>query len=577
MDTDVDIEKPTISERGVQLSILFPDNWRRLFFTGLILTVLSIIHVLVGMQVRGVYGFSFDDSWIHVQYARSIFEGTPWEYSTDIPSTGSSAPLWSVILIPIFLFGYARDTIVTSVLVISSLFYIVDTFLVGELVKQHTKRWQSGVLAQAVFILVPRNAGLMLSGMETPLGMLMFLLALYLLPKEDMKYDPVLGLIAGLAYLCRPEFVLIAALCFPIRAIYLLYKDRLNPKRVLSILSMFALAVVVVAPWVLHCLNTTGLPLPDSYYSKMRWGVTEEAVAIWRFFWFIVWIPLEPYLLLGFLAGIVLAAKGHPFEGIMSISLFVLYETTMPATALLFAARYIVPLFDLLAISFVSGGTIFLNWFLGWRQERKSAMLVFIVASSCMLFIYSFLVYAYSLSFMAILAIVIVVFLYIIKKPAENEKHVYIFLIIVILFFPSLESYNFHIDIHARQTENISTMQVYLAQWASAELPENATIATYDVGAIGYFFYPRTVIDLYGLVTPKILHNLTSLIDVVLWLKELDCNYIMFYVEWMVGYTWALRNVGAATIELERAHLDDNVVCGTDNMSIYEIDWDYYS
>jgi hypothetical protein len=162
------------------------------------------------------------------------------------------------------------------------------------------------------------------------------------------------------------------------------------------------------------------------------------------------------------------------------------------------------------------------------------------------------------------------------KSPKGNEKLIAIILVVSVLFFPSIESYIFHIDIHARQTENISTMQVTLAQWASENLPENATIATYDVGAIGYFFYPRTVIDLYGLVTPQILHNLTDLHDQVVYLREIGCNYMMFYVEWMVGYIRALRGVGAAPIELTRAHLDDNVVCGTDNMAIYEIVWDYY-
>jgi hypothetical protein len=122
METDIEIEKLSVIKKERKAFEMVPNDWRRLFLAALVMTVISILHVFLGMQVRGVYGFSFDDSWIHVQYARSIFVGAPWEYSTDIPSTGSSAPLWSVVLVPIFLLGFARDTIVTAVLIISSIF-----------------------------------------------------------------------------------------------------------------------------------------------------------------------------------------------------------------------------------------------------------------------------------------------------------------------------------------------------------------------------------------------------------------------------------------------------------------------
>ncbi|MFW9793463.1 MAG: hypothetical protein ACFFEE_04100 [Candidatus Thorarchaeota archaeon] len=495
----------------------------------IIITVASIFHVQYIMAAWGIYGFSFDDSWIHVQYARTIFEGRPWEYAMGIPSTGSSGPLWSVVMTPIFLFGYGHDTVVTSVLVLSGFLYTIDVFLVGEIVKQHTGRWQYAILGQVIFVLVPRNAGLMLSGMETPLGMLMILLALLILPRPDWKYDIILGVVAGFAYLCRPEFVLIAATCLPVRALTVLYQDRQKKRRFLTVLMMFALAAIVVLPWILHCYNTTGLPLPDSYYSKLRWGVAQADIDLWNFFWFAVWFPSEPYLILGFVGGfVILVAKRRPYELLLIASLYALYRLTMPGMSFLFAARYLVPLFDIIAIAFTCGLVLILEK--TFKTVSKSESL--------------------DVDITTLLTITV----------------------ILLLFTPSIASCFGYIDHHANQAKNIEEMQVHLSLWIQDNIPENATIATYDVGALG-FFAKGTVLDTYGLVTPPLLHYYTNPNTQSQYLHEMNCTYIMFYEEWFLYLRIAIVNEGGTVTELYSVHLDDPVVVGTPNMAVYQIDW----
>ena len=507
----------------------FLNSWRLRFLTALAIAMGSIMHVLIVMGLWGVFSFAFDDSWIHVQYAKSIFEGNAWQYAYGIPSTGSSAPLWSVILAPIFIFGYSHDVVVISVLVIASFLYFVDIFLVGEIVYQHTENWGAAILGQIIFILVPRNAGLMLSGMETPLGMFFLLFALLILPRPEWKYDLLLGVVAGLAYLCRPEFVLIAATCLPVRMLGVLYKEKLNPKRLLSFLAMFAVAALIVLPWILHCLNTTGLPLPDSYYSKMRYGHDEEALAFWNFFWYKAWFPNEPYLIFGFIGGAMLTIiKRRPYELILATSFFLLYQMTMPATSLLFDARYLVPLFDILSIAFVSGLTIIIAK-------------VFSIPSIKTYF-------------------------------TGKEKMIITLGIIFLLFAPSILLYFQHVEIHANQVKNIEEMQVTLSLWARENIPEGEVIATYDVGAIGYFA-KSMVLDTYGLVTPIFLHEYPNSTAQVKYLEEIGCNYIMYYVQWFDYFRIPLYYQGATVQELYRAHLSDNVVCGSNDMAIYRIYW----
>jgi arabinofuranosyltransferase len=505
------------------------NSWKFALLTSLIITLASIIYVQSVMASWGVYGFSFDDSWIHVQYARTIFEGRPWQYAWGIPSTGSSGPLWSVVLSPIFIFGYGHDTVVTSVLVISGALYIIDVFLVGEIIRQHTERWQYLVLGQVLFVLVPRNAGLMLSGMETPLGMMLILLALLFLPRPEKKYDLTLGVVAGLAYLCRPEFVLIAVLCLPIRSIIVLYRDKLKKERILTVAVMFALAALVVLPWVLHCYNTTGLLLPDSYYSKMRWGVTQDAIDLWDFFWFQVWFPSEPYLVLGFVGGVaILVLKRSPYELVLVTSLYALYRLTMPGMSLLFAARYLVPLFDLLSIAYTCGIALCIERFISTKSLRN---------------------------------------------PLEMQYRTFMVVVIIsMLFLPSIVSTHWYTNVHANQVKNIEEMQVHLSMWIRDNVPADAVIATYDVGALG-FFARGIVLDQYGLVTPPLLHNYTTLNEQVNYLKVMNCTYIMYYVEWFQGLRFTIIAQGGFITELYRAHLDDNVVCGTDNMAVYQITW----
>jgi hypothetical protein len=505
------------------------ESWKFILFTAVPITLVTIIYVQYVMAAWGIYGFSFDDSWIHVQYARTIFEGRPWEYAWGIPSTGSSGPLWSVVLTPIFLFGSSHDAIVTSVLTVSGLMFIIDTFLAGEIVRQHTGRWQYAVFGQIIFVLVPRNAGLMLSGMETPLGMMMLLLALLVLPRPEWQYDILLGVVVGFAYLCRPEFVLLAALCLPVRSLIMLYRDKDRKKRFLTLTAMFAIALLVVLPWILHCYNTTGLPLPDSYYSKLRWGVNQEMIDLWNYFWFIAWIPTEPYLSLSFVgAGALLIMKRRPYELIMIVSLYALYRLTMPSMAFLFAARYLVPLFVIMAIAFFCGFAIIIERLFKVKSLKDAANVDF-----------------------TILVTIAVTFM---------------------LLSPSVVSSIFYVDHHAHQAKNIEEMQVHLTSWILENVPDNATIATYDVGAIGYFA-KGTVLDLYGLVTPIVLHNLTSLRDVAEYLREVNCTYIMFYIEWFVGYHVALVSEGATVTELYRVTLTDPVVVGTPNMAVYQIEW----
>lgn len=53
----------------------------------------------------GAFGFPLDDAYIHQTYARNLAEEGRWSYESGRPSSGSTAPLWTLALTPAYLLG----------------------------------------------------------------------------------------------------------------------------------------------------------------------------------------------------------------------------------------------------------------------------------------------------------------------------------------------------------------------------------------------------------------------------------------------------------------------------------------
>src|SRR3990172_5825993 len=60
-------------------------------------SLVASIYLLTSHLTNGL-GFPLDDSWIHQTYARNLALRGEWAFRPGIPSAGSTAPLWSVLL-----------------------------------------------------------------------------------------------------------------------------------------------------------------------------------------------------------------------------------------------------------------------------------------------------------------------------------------------------------------------------------------------------------------------------------------------------------------------------------------------
>jgi len=506
----------------IRFALRHRDNLLLLTFA-IIATVSSCFYYLTTMLTISDPGLALDDSWIHIQFARTIFEGVPWEYSPGYPSAGSTSPLWSLILSSIFFFTSDQFGVVWGTYIISTIFYIGCTYISGILVTNYLEHPAWGILTMSAFVIIPRNTWLMLSGMETPLFVFILLLAIWLLDKHEMKYDLVLGAVAGLAYLSRPEGILIA-LCIPIRFLIIAVRRDVNGMRFGLFILSGIFAVIVAAPWILYCLSTTGYPLPDTFYAKVH-EPTGVEIQAWDIHWTFL-VNNMPFIPVAVFLGLILVIKGKPFSWILPVALTVLYRIFTPYSALINNQRYLVPVVDLFLIVAIASGALFVKLIMKTILEVKL------------------------------------------------ERDVNIAGILVLSFVvitPMIPHYIFQATFFGKAVGNINDMQVHIGYWLDENTPPDAVFATHDAGALR-FFSGRSMIDLAGLVSPDIIHGNMTYREQVQYLYDNGCNYFVFFDD--IFYWWAQFFPYGAYSNIYTVTLPDNVICGRDTMSVFEIHWE---
>lgn len=489
----------------------------------IIATITSCMYYLSTMLTISDPGFALDDSWIHLQYARTIFEGTPWEYSPEYPSTGSTSPLWSAILSLVFFFTSDQYGIVWSVYIISTTFYIGCTYLAGRIVTNYLEHPGWGYMTMSAFVLIPRNTWLMLSGMETPLFVFILLFSIWLLDKKETQYDLVLGVVAGLAFLSRPEGILIA-LCIPIRFLIIVLRREASKERFGLFILSGIFAILVAAPWILHCLVTTGYPLPDTFYVKVHVPQAFEIIA-WDNHWSAIVYSML-HMPLAIFLGWILVIKGKPFVLVIPVTLTVLYRICTPYAAVINNSRYLVPVIDLFLIVAITSA-------------------------------------AWSLKFIW-------------KKIGEIDyerelNYTTIFLLAFVIITPMISPYISQAPFFGKAVGNINDMQVNIGHWLNENTPPDAVFATHDVGALR-FFSERTLIDIVGLVSPDIIHRNMTESEIVQYLYDHDCNYFVYFDD--IFSWWKQFFPSNAYSKIYTVVLPENVICGRDTMSVFEIHWE---
>jgi hypothetical protein len=247
--------------------------WKRAAVLLALCLLTFILYPLLARLTLGEWTFPFDDPWTHQVYARNLAWYGQYAFNLGEPSTGSSAPLWTFLMVPAHWLGLPPVpwALTWGLLALAGLGAVTWTWA--------EKRFPAPLppLLMVATLLTPQIAWSGVEGMETALVAFLALLTLYRLdrPAWPNRWDPLLdGLLNGLLLWLRPEAPLLTLIVF--------WQRRRAGWRGLLTLSGGFLALAI--PYLGFHWAISGQPLPQTVYAKAAYyGATLSLASVGAF------------------------------------------------------------------------------------------------------------------------------------------------------------------------------------------------------------------------------------------------------------------------------------------------------
>ena len=465
----------------------------------------------------GLLGFPLDDSWIHFQFARNVAEGHGFAYNPGVPVSGSTAPLWTLLLAGLFKAGGAYPAWAKAAGVAAAL---GAAWLARRLCLTWTGDAALGLTAALVTAWSAPMVWGALSGMEVTLAALLVTAAL---AAHAAGRLPIAAALAGLAVLARPESVLLVPLLW--------LAGPLTARRSAIV---WGLPAVILLPWVAFNVRTAGTPLPATAAAKIEGG------------------------LLGLLSG----AR----ESAVTTFLSRPWQFEREWIAWLASVNVLLPILLLPGL-----------WVL-WRRGGRAwalpaSILLLHPLGMALLAPYrgpAFQEGRYSIQLLPLAIVVGLAALLPLSPQGRGQGEGWLRRgAIVLLLVASLASLGPGATRYAWAVQNIDAMQVGLGRWVDAHTPAGARLALNDVGAIGYLGR-REVVDVMGLVTPAIIpYRRDGEAGILRYLERACPDYLIIFPAWFP----ALSTRADRFTPIHRVRLEHNTVAGADEMVVYETAW----
>lgn len=449
-------------------------------------------------------GLPLDDAWIHMVYARSLVHGQPFQYNPGQPETGSTSPLWAILLAPGLLIGLPPPTWpkVLGVLLAAA------SAAIGWGLLRALGLPAAGRLFVLTLPLVPNLAFASVSGTEV---LLFALLMLSALRAAVGRRHRLAGILAGLAMLARPEGAVLAVLLIPLlvwRA-WRRGEEQSRPRArhwLREVVLPVLLAVLVIAPWMAFCLSVTGRPLPSTFYAKAGWFGLFNPGQLHRIGAILLDQPFlggdfeAPILrAIGAIVGFGIVGAGLVelrrrdralaiLAGALPFALLYAQSTVLRMGEILppdqvnsirnfYEVRYLLPAIPLLLLLWTIGFSATMGWDPAPPSPRKGQ------ADSRARGRLS-------------------------RLPAPARVAVAAGLLALPLASAIAQHAKLR-DTYSWNCQNIEQLQVRAAKWVAQNLPEGASIGVSDAGAMRFFGRHRTV-DLVGLNAHRLLPFLAA-------------------------------------------------------------------
>ena len=553
----------------------------------------------------GQGGVPLDDAWIHFQFARNLARGDGLSFNPGQPTSGSTAPLWTLLLAGVYCVG-GRFPLVGQLLSGACfLAALVATYVLG---KRLTGRRWTAWLAGAVVAANGRFAWAGLSGLETPLFAVLSLagIAAYLSDRAAGRYRLRTSALFGLAALSRPEGYLLFALAL-VDLVLQIANQQISKSanqqianrksqitehasrfaHHVSRITHYALRItlpfsVLVLPYLLFSLKTSGHLLPNTYHAKavIDFRPDLDFLSLAARYLVLDNPLLLPFYVLGlgilFRRARLLSLWSAGLPLIYAFLHAVLYQhgryliPLIPCNALigvvgLVEARRYVPRLRTLTPTLSLGGRGSIPPSLTGRgRGRVSSAMQEGPTLTPTLSLGGRGSILPSLTGRGRGSI----------PPSLTGRgggRVGLALICLLVVAGTAWRLPTMAGLYAWNVDNVNQMHVALGHWVAENTPPDALLALNDIGAITYIS-ERPVVDLAGLVTPEVVPLLRApdrdarLTD---FMAAQGVQYVIIFPNWFPG-------LAARSDVLEPVHqvtLERNTIAGGQTMVVYEAHW----
>jgi hypothetical protein len=217
-----------------------------------------------------IYGVSLDDGYIFFVYARNLAQGHGWSFNPDVTSFGASSITWTLLLaLPA---AFNADLVQASRL-LSGLFFGGSAILLSFIILELTDNRILALLSAVVYVTTPSLLLISLTGMEVTSHIFFLLLLTYCLARWELQRPILVGALAGILFLSRPDAAIVIPLLFACWLIKSLLLDKSVAKVFRQLprqwLPLCLAALIVVLPWLLYLYAHTGRLVPLSYDAKL--------------------------------------------------------------------------------------------------------------------------------------------------------------------------------------------------------------------------------------------------------------------------------------------------------------------
>lgn len=559
-------------------------------------------------------GFPLDDAWIHVRFAQNFASGNRFAFNPGEPTAGSTAPLWVVALaggawvahLPA-VFGelmwggglevlflnpspQTRD-VVLAAFVICVLSYFLLALETYHVTRRSLEGCGAAFLAALIVLVNVRVVWAAFSGMEICLAAFLALAAAGLFAAEEStscsnrppdngaapdgaknsRLDRLrpwaVPVLFGLASLARPEAHLLFALAVFLRIVRACRRDtpigeffRLVPYR------MMGVYLLITVPWHLFAQFSSGSVLPNTFWANFR-GLATRIIPPGFYLNYTRWLfildhPWVYWLVIPGIAATVywtfrpdLQGPDCPTRyGLALAQLASLWAICYPAASRMILpltrhhARYMIPMTPFHAILAVLGLLAVVR--LAARLVEKAGSKGEAPAADGRLFPTTGRILAATRFWLAAAFLV------------------------ALFAGPRLIHWS---GVYGRNVYSINRQHVNMARYLGETTLVDAVVATHDIGAIGAISQ-RRVIDLFGLVTPDMIHEVETVIPTIgtapRWylerLHRSGATHLVGYPEWLPFVLEAPE----CFEEFHHATLEEVDICGGLDMVAYYIDRD---